>query len=135
MIRRPPRSKRTDTLFPYTTLFRSYGTYLSSFASPGSTTGRRSGCSPPQMSPVLLDLFKRADLLSRRLVGDFDRSGAWHISTGTTQGWLLASALLLSVPSPQRTCKILATKGERPIATRAALHGMAGAETAMILRS
>src|SRR3546814_917800 len=28
MIRRPPRSTRTDTLFPYTTLFRS----LSSFA-------------------------------------------------------------------------------------------------------
>src|SRR3546814_16239219 len=32
MIRRPPRSKRTDTLFPYTTLFRSdlerlYGHY------------------------------------------------------------------------------------------------------------
>src|SRR3546814_20199600 len=25
MIRRPPRSKRTDTLFPYTTLFRSTG--------------------------------------------------------------------------------------------------------------
>src|SRR3546814_12052611 len=34
MIRRPPRSTRTDTLFPYTTLFRSqgldslYGTYV-----------------------------------------------------------------------------------------------------------
>src|SRR3546814_19686734 len=30
MIRRPPRSTRTDTLFPYTTLFRSHlrvGTY------------------------------------------------------------------------------------------------------------
>src|SRR3546814_16730306 len=26
MIRRPPRSTRTDTLFPYTTLFRSIGT-------------------------------------------------------------------------------------------------------------
>src|SRR3546814_9826958 len=26
MIRRPPRSTRTDTLFPYTTLFRSRGT-------------------------------------------------------------------------------------------------------------
>src|SRR3546814_5282306 len=26
MIRRPPRSTRTDTLFPYTTLFRSDGT-------------------------------------------------------------------------------------------------------------
>src|SRR3546814_1924847 len=28
MIRRPPRSTRTDTLFPYTTLFRSAGAYL-----------------------------------------------------------------------------------------------------------
>src|SRR3546814_15143787 len=27
MIRRPPRSTRTDTLFPYTTLFRSLATY------------------------------------------------------------------------------------------------------------
>src|SRR3546814_9192452 len=27
MIRRPPRSTRTDTLFPYTTLFRSRGKY------------------------------------------------------------------------------------------------------------
>src|SRR3546814_13042874 len=25
MVRRPPRSTRTDTLFPYTTLFRSHG--------------------------------------------------------------------------------------------------------------
>src|SRR3546814_20251646 len=25
MVWRPPRAKRTDTLFPYTTLFRSYG--------------------------------------------------------------------------------------------------------------
>src|SRR3546814_10679693 len=28
MIRRPPRSTRTDTLFPYTTLFRSYALVL-----------------------------------------------------------------------------------------------------------
>src|SRR3546814_10134562 len=28
MIRRPPRSTRTDTLFPYTTLFRSPGPHL-----------------------------------------------------------------------------------------------------------
>src|SRR3546814_18134029 len=27
MIPRPPRSTRTDTLFPYTTLFRSFGSY------------------------------------------------------------------------------------------------------------
>src|SRR3546814_15608716 len=29
MIRRPPRSTRTDTLFPYTTLFRSAGVLIS----------------------------------------------------------------------------------------------------------
>src|SRR3546814_4711997 len=28
MIRRPPRSTRTDTLFPYTTLFRSVGDFI-----------------------------------------------------------------------------------------------------------
>src|SRR3546814_19698317 len=31
MIRRPPRSPRTATLFPYTTLFRSLGTYTNCF--------------------------------------------------------------------------------------------------------
>src|SRR3546814_10481429 len=36
MIRRPPRATRTDTLFPYTTLFRS--------ACPGQD---RAACSPP----------------------------------------------------------------------------------------
>src|SRR3546814_16128888 len=36
MIRRPPRSTRTDTLFPYTTLFRS--------PSGGDSSGALSGC-------------------------------------------------------------------------------------------
>src|SRR3546814_13349429 len=31
-IRRPPRSTRTDTLFPYTTLFRSYREYEDALA-------------------------------------------------------------------------------------------------------
>src|SRR3546814_10619424 len=35
MIRRPPRSTRTDTLFPYTTLFRSRHVALSGHACPG----------------------------------------------------------------------------------------------------
>src|SRR3546814_6627949 len=34
MIRRPPRSTRTDTLFPYTTLFRSHRTSLPRHAGP-----------------------------------------------------------------------------------------------------
>src|SRR3546814_16395099 len=32
MIRRPPRSTRTDTLFPYTTLFRSRKDWIGGFA-------------------------------------------------------------------------------------------------------
>src|SRR3546814_17545347 len=51
MIRRPPRSTRTDTLFPYTTLFRSCVAPASGAASPSPagriTTGRdgRESCS------------------------------------------------------------------------------------------
>src|SRR3546814_5127227 len=40
MIRRPPRSTRTDTLFPYTTLFRS-----------SSATSRAPGASPRHFPP------------------------------------------------------------------------------------
>src|SRR3546814_13101180 len=45
MVRRPPRSTRTDTLFPYTTLFRSGG-----IAEPRGSVGR-SGL-PPPCTPV-----------------------------------------------------------------------------------
>src|SRR3546814_9088794 len=39
MIRRPPRSTRTDTLFPYTTLFRSRDSRDPSTAPPDPATG------------------------------------------------------------------------------------------------
>src|SRR3546814_12303127 len=42
MIRRPPRSTRTDTLFPYTTLFRSVPP-----ATRAGTAGRRAGRQAP----------------------------------------------------------------------------------------
>src|SRR3546814_10338526 len=44
MIRRPPRSTRTDTLFPYTTLFRSGGPQNSTAAA-GWTADRPAGAS------------------------------------------------------------------------------------------
>src|SRR3546814_1373212 len=48
MIRRPPRSTRTDTLFPYTTLFRS-----SSWAHEGKETqGGRATASAAKRCPV-----------------------------------------------------------------------------------
>src|SRR3546814_125708 len=53
MIRRPPRSTRTDTLFPYTTLFRSpraahYGVVLDTFGSPPADRVR----SPRRVRPL-----------------------------------------------------------------------------------
>src|SRR3546814_6176892 len=39
MIRLPPRSTRTDTLFPYTTLFRSRSYFLFRSRGPGKSRG------------------------------------------------------------------------------------------------
>src|SRR3546814_4115688 len=55
MIRRPPRSTRTDTLFPYTTLFRSSGTRRDPAirACANSSSSRTSNSAvPPSRSPV-----------------------------------------------------------------------------------
>src|SRR3546814_10625803 len=38
MIRRPPRSTRTDTLFPYTTLFRSLLPAVTAWSAPAALT-------------------------------------------------------------------------------------------------
>src|SRR3546814_9939919 len=48
MIRRPPRSTRTDTLFPYTTLFRSRQGRQGQGRQAG---GRRAAASPPLAPP------------------------------------------------------------------------------------
>src|SRR3546814_2816895 len=45
MIRRPPRSTRTDTLFPYTTLFRSHA--VAPAAHSGRNVTARSTCKKP----------------------------------------------------------------------------------------
>src|SRR3546814_9037948 len=50
MIRRPPRSTRTDTLFPYTTLFRSKANTGRSSASPKERANRRSPT--PEEAPL-----------------------------------------------------------------------------------
>src|SRR3546814_6778376 len=55
MIRRPPRSTRTDTLFPYTTLFRSF-----CHGEPAKPIRQRLGTSPQQ----------RASRTGARRIGD-----------------------------------------------------------------
>src|SRR3546814_20284423 len=70
MLRRPPRSTRTDTLFPYTTLFRSY------FAAYEAAGGR----------PVDRERF-RFWLVYRTLwwaLGCLQMGQAWRSGTDTT---------------------------------------------------
>src|SRR3546814_2707848 len=54
MIRRPPRSTRTDTLFPYTTLFRSHSAY-SNRAGHHQGPGNRQGVGPASRRQGLSD--------------------------------------------------------------------------------
>src|SRR3546814_1882655 len=63
MIRRPPRSTRTDTLFPYTTLFRSLLV----------------GDDHDRGVVALLDLAQRAALFVEQVVGDVDRGLHQHL--------------------------------------------------------
>src|SRR3546814_1698096 len=72
MIRRPPRSTRTDTLFPYTTLFRSqHDGWLKNFSNaPGSLASSRGAYRTS-------DYYWGANGSSMRLVGlDPDNSNA-----------------------------------------------------------
>src|SRR3546814_16213354 len=78
MIRRPPRSTRTDTLFPYTTLFRScrsradWDKQLPSLRDRGADRFQRGGCRavlpvPPDRRPARR--VAHADHHRRRLAG------------------------------------------------------------------
>src|SRR3546814_16862113 len=65
MIRRPPRSTRTDTLFPYTTLFRSLVTG-------DSMTAEHKGQAPFTFTPFATLLFS-----ANAVPPSDDRSGAY----------------------------------------------------------
>src|SRR3546814_4178038 len=59
MIRRPPRSTRTDTLFPYTTLFRSVRRRINSFIAMINRTTSRLGVRQEAVLRALLnDLYE-----------------------------------------------------------------------------
>src|SRR3546814_18926283 len=66
MIRRPPRSTRTDTLFPYTTLFRSPPCLLVFDWPVYSPTRLAGGQENPWANPVLLWGYRTGSGGSRR---------------------------------------------------------------------
>src|SRR3546814_13738671 len=100
MIRRPPRSTRTDTLFPYTTLFRSTGAEITfALTSGGHNAGivsepghkgrsyrvmTREACGPSYDPEAWLE---RAE----------DKTGSWWTEWGT---WLTARS---GAPTADRT--------------------------------
>src|SRR3546814_3651643 len=59
MIRRPPRSTRTDTLFPYTTLFRSARRLLVPRQSAGRRTPPSRGSAPVELRAPAAEPFLR----------------------------------------------------------------------------
>src|SRR3546814_19720872 len=63
MIRRPPRSTRTDTLFPYTTLFRSKATYQRYFGWWDGNPANFNPLPPEQSAPKYVALAGGADKL------------------------------------------------------------------------
>src|SRR3546814_7544372 len=65
MIRRPPRTKRTDTLFPYTTLFRSQR-IEHRFSAP-EASACQSGNFPSHM-PAFADMSVRIDRAARHRI-------------------------------------------------------------------
>src|SRR3546814_12124690 len=70
MIRRPPRSTRTDTLFPYTTLFRSRAAFY------------RQGCGRDRewRPDVALDAGSPGDRRRAVVAGRYDCGGArWSV--------------------------------------------------------
>src|SRR3546814_5237756 len=64
MIRRPPRSTRTDTLFPYTTLFRSISGIYARLA---ATHERLCGKVPPRPSALAAEPYGSPDELRHDL--------------------------------------------------------------------
>src|SRR3546814_9617163 len=88
MIRRPPRSTRTDTLFPYTTLFRSASTWRVQ-----STLRRRNGrhraVDAPPLTPKLSGKRKREN-------GSMRFAGKIAVVTGAASGIGKATVLKLA---------------------------------------
>src|SRR3546814_3872628 len=88
MIRRPPRSTRTDTLFPYTTLFRSTtkedGTKDTSAKDTTPKDRRRNSSMSPgeeqESALQLVQVVEQAAIAAARTMGYGDRKGSDRVA-------------------------------------------------------
>src|SRR3546814_3916349 len=91
MIRRPPRSTRTDTLFPYTTLFRSAEAVLRDVGDAGEDVGKPGLGSISLSLAVVIRLnmtealhasIDRADLVLSPVATRLDQAERWLAASG-----------------------------------------------------
>src|SRR3546814_18580821 len=104
MIRRPPRSTRTDTLFPYTTLFRSLGAEAADIGQAQYLVrgGGRSGC----VVVLALGIAPSPDLPRH----DYSRCSLLLINVSMREAMSRSSPVLLP-HSPTRPPCLLAALG------------------------
>src|SRR3546814_3170140 len=77
MIRRPPRSTRTDTLFPYTTLFRSETIFVGNPIGDVGKRGRAFIGRDHQIRIIVVethDISRRHDVIADAVVGDIEQT-------------------------------------------------------------
>src|SRR3546814_1834302 len=116
MIRRPPRSTRTDTLFPYTTLFRSLG--ATDVLDPDELLGDL--LFPVVSLSVALILFEGSLGLGRRELKEAGRATVLLCTLGAAITFLILWIVATSVLEVDRG--IAALIGANLIVTRSEEH-------------
>src|SRR3546814_13208862 len=92
MVRRPPRSTRTDTLLPYTTLFRS----VAEAARRAAVRGASGAAATPAAAPRPLGLNVSATN-GRRSRGDGGIAQAWAIGAAVAVPLLIFAIVIVAL--------------------------------------
>src|SRR3546814_14975835 len=97
MIRRPPRSTRTDTLFPYTTLFRSLVASGTGYRPEGAL--KAEGQDDPPPTGAAADILRCGVLCNDTQLRE--KEGEWSVEGDPMEGALLAVAIKGSLSPDQ----------------------------------
>src|SRR3546814_13766737 len=84
MIRRPPRSTRTDTLFPYTTLFRSAG--IEDTTRSTDRAAARPPCTFGEQETMKNAFITGANIGQANLLTKALAERGWHVYAGVLPG-------------------------------------------------
>src|SRR3546814_11060580 len=98
MIRRPPRSTRTDTLFPYTTLFRSHPIEASRASSPVTTESVSASIVLRKMSIRRATFFDVVAVISRKCILSTRRANSTYPQSRVSPDRVTPSSCLFELP-------------------------------------